>query len=559
MSFDISKLKHLPKILPEGELRIFNGLVAVFVFSFLVFFIALYFSITIVVPQAGGEYTEGVIGSPRLVNPLYADNNAPDRDMVKLMYAGLVKFDGTNLSPDLAETWEISDDQKEYTFTLRPLTWPDGEPFTAADVVYTIETIQNPDYQSPLRATFSGITVSAIDDHTVAFSLPKPLTPFLESLSVGILPMHIWKQIPPQSISFTDFNFQPIGLGPYRFKKLIKDKFGTVRSYTLEHNESYHLGTPNIKEITLRFYPTINDAVAGLQKREIEGLNFLPQGLLSEAKLSSMNIHSFQLPQYTALFFNTSASSKVSDKRLRKALALAIDKEKILNEAIDNHGQIIDGPILPGYPGFHENIEKFEYNLTQAAQILDDIGWFISDNNMRENENDEQLQLTITTANTPELTSAAEVIAESWQSLGIKVDINAVDTGAIQGTVISQRKFDILLFGEIVGLDPDPYPFWHSSQISSSGLNLSNFKHPEADQVLEEARETADPQKKAQKYIHFQNILVAEIPAVFLYNPDYLYPTAAKIKGLNQERIINPSDRFATIHNWYIKTSRSFR
>jgi peptide/nickel transport system substrate-binding protein len=556
MAFDASKLKHLPKILPDQELRIFNSLLAVFILSTFSLLLGIFLKATIAAPQAGSSYTEGVVGRPRLINPLYSDNNSVDRDLVKLTYAGLVKFDGEKIIPDLADIWEISPDQKTYTFFLKQgITWADGETFDAQDVVFTIQTIQNPKYQSPLLASFNGIEVEAIDQTAVKFTLPKPLTPFLESLSVGILPEHIWSNIPVEAISLTDFNIQPLGLGPYKFKKLVKNKFGTIHSYFLERNNDYHLGQPFIKDLAFRFYDTVKESLEGLQRNEVEGISFLPLSSLQDFKQKSINLHAFQLPQYTAVFFNTSASSQVVDIAIRQALSLSVNKQEILQEAISGEGSLIDGPILPGFPGYNANIEKFPFDPAQAAQILDEAGWLPAGDNLRKND-DEVLSVTLTTANTSELVKAAEIIQKSWQNIGIQVELKIVDTSAIQGSIISPRKFDVLLFGEIVGLDPDPYPFWHSSQISTQGLNLSNFKHAEADQVLQEARETPDLNKKAEKYVHFQNILVAEIPAIFLYNPNYLYPVGDKIKGLDQSLIINAADRFARVHEWYIKTKR---
>jgi len=336
MAFDASKLKHLPKILPDQELKIFNSLLAVFILSIFGLLAGIFLKITIATPQAGSSYTEGIIGRPRLINPLYSDNNTADRDLVKLTYAGLVKFDGEKIIPDLADKWEISPDQKSYTFFLKQgITWPDGKPFDAQDVVFTIKAIQNPKYQSSLLASFNGIKIEALDQTAVKFTLSKPLTPFLESLSVGILPKHIWENIPVEAISLTDFNIQPLGLGPYKFKKLVKNKFGTIHSYFLERNENYHLGKPYIKTLAFRFYDTVDESLEGLQRNEVEGISFLPQRLMTDFKPKSTNIHTFQLPQYTAVFFNTSASSHVADITIRKALSLAVDKKKILQEAID--------------------------------------------------------------------------------------------------------------------------------------------------------------------------------------------------------------------------------
>lgn len=557
----VTKIKHLQRVLPLKERILFNVLLALFFVSLIGVLVGGYFALTQPAPKSGGSYREAIVGRPRMINPLYSESNAVDRDLVQLMYAGLVRFDGTTIAPDLAHSWEISEDQKTYTFHLyEDITWPDSDiPFTSRDVEFTFQTIQNPAYQSPLLSTFNGIDVHTEGDYVVVFTLPKPYTPFLESLSVGILPEYIWSNIPPESVALTDFNIQPVGLGPFRFAKLRKTKFGTIQSYELDRNSNYHLGQPYIKNITFKFYPDIEQSIAALESNEVDGLSFLPQRFANARLPKSITIHSFQLPQYTALFYNLSSSSEIKNKEVRRALSLAINKQQILDEAVSGMGQIIDGPILEGYPGYNPDIEKFEFDPQQSLVLLSSEGWTKNEEGQLQDKDGTQLALTITTTNTPELSRAAEIIQQSWQELGIQVDLHIVDNKTIQSDVISPRKFDILLFGEIVGLDPDPYPFWHSSQISSQGLNLSNFKNSEADKVLEEARETPDITKKSEKYVHFQNILVASVPATFLYSPYYLYPVTDSVKGIENERIIGPVDRLSNSHLWYIKTKRVFK
>ncbi len=556
----ISRIRYLHKALTPKELKIYVGLWALFILSLVGMITGFVVSFTTTIPSSGGSYVEGVVGRPHLINPLYAENNPVDRDLVRLLYSGLVRFDGETLIPDLAKDWTISEDRKTYTFNLRKdITWPDGAQFTAKDVVYTLSAIQDERYQSPRIASLQGVTITQVDDFTVKFELSKAFSPFLEVLTVGILPEHIWSNIPPESVQITDFNLQPIGLGPYKFKKFTKTKFGTIHSYTMERNENYHLGAPLIKTISMKFFDTPEEALDGLNKRDLDGLGFVSINDRNRIQQPQIQPRSLKLTQYTALFFNLSGNSPVVNKDIRKALALSVDKSGIVRETLKGHGRVIQGPILPGYPGYNESIEVFEFDVEQARAVLAESGWKRGDDGVFRDKNDKPLSLKITTADTPELVSVAEYIRRLWKDMGAEVNIQAVNTDLIQSEIISPRNFDILLFGQITGLDPDPYPFWHSSQISRDGFNISNFKNTEADKTLEEARAIADLNKKAEKYVHFQNILVAQIPAIFLYNPDYIYPVDKRVKGIDGTIMTNASDRFARVHKWYIKTKRRLR
>ncbi len=600
--------KLLEKKLPPSKFKKVKIFSIIFLLSFSLFIIGLFSVFTKPTPGYGGQYTEGIVGYPRLINPIYIDKNPVDRDIAKLLYSGLVKYDGETIIPDLAEKWDISKDQKTYTFYLKKnINWPDGKKFTSKDVKFTFDLIKNRNYKSPLINTFGNIKIETPDEYTVKFILPKPLTPFLESLQTGILPEHIWSKITPESMILTDFNIKPVGLGPYIFEDLVKDKFGKIHSYTVKKNKNYHLGEPKIDKITFKFYPNFEEALQNLKINNIDGISSLPVQYKKDIDERDVNINKLQLPQYTAVFFNLTSNSPIKDKNVRKALAYATNKEQILKDAIDGNGSIIHGPILPNYPGFNPDIEKFEYNPEKAMEILDENGWTLpkeeegkekdtedkqalsedkksetnqttsqtentnsndenknedktdstnSENKYRKNKKGDILEISITTADIPELSNTAQILKEDWEKINVKVNLNIIDISTLQTKYISKRNYEILIFGEIVGVDPDPYPFWHSSQISTTGLNLSNFKNKEADKVLEDARKIADFQAKNDKYIHFQNILIMDIPAIFLYNPNYLYPVSKKVKTYDQKRIITPSDRFANIEKWYINTKR---
>ncbi len=504
------------------------------------------------------------MGYPKLINPLYSSLNQVDQDVSKLVYSGLVRIDNQqNIVPDLAESWQISNDQKKYLFVLRDnLYWHDGTPLKVEDVLFTFEAIKNPDFKSPLASNFSDVTVEIVDDKTIKFELQEPYTPFLENLTVGILPEHLWRDVNPGNALLADYNLKPIGSGPYKLESLSKDKLGNIKSYTLIANEDYYLKEPYIQEVIFKFYPDYNSGVEALSSRNVDGISYLPKEMRNNLRIrKDLNFHSLQLPQHTSLFFNEKNNPALEQIEVRKALAHALNKQQIVEEAIETEGEVIDAPILPGFIGYNPKIATYDYNLEKAKELLTEAGYEMPESTSTSYriKDGEELAFIITTVNNSENSLAAQAIQKMWQEVGIKVNLNLIDSQSIKNQVIKNRDYEILLFGEIVGIDPDPYPFWHSSQTGENGLNLSNFVNKEADQVLEEARQITDPQKRHDKYVHFQNILNQYLPAIFLYTPKYIYPMSEQVKGFDTQNIVSPSDRFSNIINWYIKTKRALQ
>jgi len=513
------------------------------------------------VPAVGGSYTEGLVGMPKLINPLYASLNDVDQDIASLVYSGLVKIDKhQQIIPDLAESWNVSDNQKEYTFVLHDnLKWHNGESLTVEDVVFTIQAIKDQEFKSPLATNFANVELQVIDDKTIKFILPESYSVFLENLTVGILPAHLWLEVVPANALLADYNLRPIGSGPYKFKSLTKDKLGNIKTYSLERNKD-HISAPYIKQINFKFYPDFTSMATALKNHNIDGASYLPKDLEGEVKTrKNLNYYNLSLPQYTAIFFNQKNNKILEDLKVRHALAYALDKYKIVNEALRGEGQVIHAPILTGFIGYNPNIAKYEYDKIKAGALLDEAGWKLKEpqDEFRKNK-DIELKIILTTVNRSENFKVTQMIQKMWQEIGVKTEIKIVESGQIQSDVIRKRNFEVLLFGEIFGADPDPYPFWHSSQAGENGLNLANFVNKEADNVLEEARQISDPQQRHDKYIHFQNILNLQLPAVFLYTPKYVYPMSSSIQGVDTKVISIPADRFSNIEEWYVETKRSF-
>ncbi len=568
------EIKYIPKFLSPREKVIIKIAALVIVFSLI---LLLYFFLhdnLVAKPAKGGIYTENTVGTPQYINPIYATVNDVDRDLVRLIFAGLIKFDAQHkIKADLAKEWFISDDKKTYTFKLKPnIFWPDGKQFTSEDIVYTVKLIQDTDYNSPLNLSWAGIEVKALDNLTVQFKLPKAYASFLtDKATLGILPAHIWSEIPPERARLTELNLKPIGLGPYQFESFVKDKRGYIKSYTLKSNNHYHNKIPYITQITFKFQPNFETAVASLRNHNADGLSFLPinlKDLLKQRK--DLNYYNLTLPQYTAIFFNKDKNKLLEDKKIRQALNLLVNRKKIIDQALEGEATPIDSPLLPDMPGYSDFKYANAQRFLEAQRILKNDGWDYINKNDKTTasstpgtkqikqylEKDGQpLEITLTTADQPQATMIAKMIQNDWEKAGVKTNLKIVKTTQIQKEIIEPRDFEALLFGEILDAQTDLYPFWHSNQNKENSLNLSNFKNKELDKIL------TNLQTKHEKklYLQLKKIFAKEIPAIFLYNPKYTYVIANKVKGVNVKRIVTPEDRLNGIANWYIKTKKRLK
>ena len=570
----MKQLKYLSKILTPRDrlvLRICNLLIiaGLFFIGFNTYFIN-----TSVIPAIGGEYSEALVGTPQYVNPILSSTNNVDMDLTAIIYNGLLRYDDEKgLIPDLAESYTVSDDQKVYTFVLRKnVSWHDGEPFTADDVVATINRIKEPESRSPLFYNFKSATIEKIDDTTIRFILEQPFAPFTESLTVGIMPNHIWSRIPTGNTHLSEFNLKPIGTGPYKFDSLVKDNFsGEIKSYSLIRNDKYFVTAPFIKKLTFKFYPNSDQAIDALNNRNVMGLNYLPKDKTASLINSrSLNFHNLQQPQYTALFFNVKNNSLLADSKIRKLLSHGINKDQLVIDVLQNQAQKIEGPILPGQLGFTNDFPKYPYDPDYAKAELGKLGWKMTDYKTEaiENKTEEPypfqvlkknttyFEVDLTTINLPENVKIAEQIQKNWQNLGIKAAIKLANPDTFQKDILNTRDYEVLLYGEVSGIDPDPYPFWHSSQISAPGLNLSLFANAKADDLLTKARQTTESEKRANYYVEFQKIMATEMPAIFLFNPTYTYAQTKDLKGFNLKNIFQPSHRLADIAEWFLKSAR---
>ena len=549
------QLQYLPQYLSKKEKIIIRGLLALIIISLGFVTVRFYQRHIVYLPKNGGSYDEALVGQPTYINPVLAQSDV-DRDVTKLIYSGLFAYNQQlELIPDLAERYEVSEDLKTYTIYLRPgIRWHNGNELLADDVVYTYEIIKDSDFNSPYYSSFQGVSVERVDDFTVKFTLDEPFSPFLSSLTTGILPAHLWSDLTAANFRLTEYNTKSIGTGPYLFKELTKDRSGNIKTYLLTRNGDYYGHQPYMDKITLRFYDSFEAAVTAAQNNTVEGASYVPKNLKDSLKKNDdITVYQLRLPQYTAVFLNQK-NPLLKTKELREALAYATDKKQILAEVLNNDGIVTDSPILEGFLGYGPDVKKYEFNMAKAEEILDQAGWKIPEGGTVREKNGSEFKFSLTTVDQPEYLKTADILKQNWEKIGASLELRIMNTGRVDKEVIKPRNYEAFLYGEIVGADPDPYPFWHSSQSLSGGLNLSNYYNKDADKLLEEARKLNNADERAKKYIDFQNILAEELPAIFLYSPTYDYGVNKKVKGISQERITVPSDRFNGIEDWYIKT-----
>ncbi len=562
-ALSLTRLKYLGLVLSRKEKITITVLVCCIFGATTVLLFNVYLANTIIVGISGGNFTEGIVGYPQNINPLFANLNRADQSISSLIFSSLFKYDDNlKLIPDLVDNYKLSNDNKTYVIHLKKnIKWHDGKPFTSQDVVFTIEYTQNQSINLPLYLTLKNVNVKLVDDFTVELNISEPLAVFIEHLTFGILPAHILKDINVNNLSRSEFNQKPVGLGPFKFKNLVTDKkSGTIQSYTLTRNEEYYDKKPYLQTISFKFYLDNEEAFSELKNNNIDGLILSPhldivQDIKHNNRLLSYNL---TIPKYTAVFYNSLNSKILADKTVRKSLAMAIDRKKIIDQVLNGHGLLVDGPII--LQDYLSSVTKdVTYNPKLAENLLIKSGWYKDGLVFKKKNSDKSvnsLNIVLTTVEHEENLRVATLIKKDWEQLGVAVDLKPVPVSEIYQNIITPRTYESFLYAEQLGSDPNPYPFWHSSQRKSPGLNLSLFSNSNVDKLLEENRTERNILARQEKYIKFQELVKEEQPAIFLYVPVYQYLVTKNIYNLKINKGIDLSGRFINISEWYTKTKR---
>ena len=536
------QLKHLPKFLRPQEYLVVKICLLLIVVN------VVYLGITFIKhhiqysPKAGGEYVEGVVGYPQTINPLYAVNRNVDSDLTRLIFSSLFTYDQNgHLANDLVDSYTVSPDSKTYTLTLKNnIRWQNNDPLTADDVVFTFNLIQNPDFRSPLNASFAGVSATAIDARTVQFTLPQAFSPFPDLLTFGILSKNIWSQVNPSSAALNDLNLKPVGSGPYRFKSFTRNTDGDLKDYRIEANNNYYGAKPYIQSIVFKFFPDYTEAIKALNDNQIDGLSYLPFASRGDVLAqNSLSFHELIQPETVAIFFNKDNNKSLGDKDVRVALAEAINKDQLINDVFNGLYQPLDGPIIPQNWAYSNQLKTYAYSVSAASATI----------------TKKPLTVTLTVIDSGQNVAVAQEIKTDWEQVGVKVNLKTVSSDEA-ANIIHNRSFEALIYGEANGGDPDVYAFWHSSQIGGNGLNLAGYSNPDVDKALSDARSTTDQAQRLADYQKFQTLITNDLPDIWLYSPAYTYVQVKQVQGFNGSVAIQPADRLASLASWYIKTHK---
>ncbi|HWB34369.1 MAG TPA: peptide ABC transporter substrate-binding protein [Candidatus Paceibacterota bacterium] len=547
---------------------VFIFLASVMVVSSVALLYILNSSMLTATPGYGGSLVEGIIGSPRFINPVLAISDA-DHDLSILVYSGLLRATPEgDYVPDLASSYEVSSDGTTYTFHLRPnATFHDGTKVTADDVVFTIQKIQDAALKSPARADWVGVTVSEPDPETVQFTLKSRYAPFIQNLTVGILPKHLWANVSDEEFPFSDLNTQPVGSGPFKVGRISRSPSGIPSSYELDSNSAYALGAPYLSQIDLHFYQNESDLADALARGDVEAASGLSPASLTDIK--DATIKTAPLNRVFGVFFNQNQSEVLRDHDVRQALSDAINQQDLVNQVLGGYGTPLTGPVPPELLDATTTATK---SPSAAAGTTTDIallaqqelikqGWTLDSNGVLtkttgtgKNAKTETLAFSLSTSDVPELRAAAEYLRRQWDEMGAQVDVKIFEQGDLSQNVIRPRKYDALLFGEVIGRELDLYAFWDSSQRNDPGLNVALYANSTADKILEQLRQTTDTTMRQNLYSQFLAQFNADIPAVFLYAPDFVYSIPNDIQGLDLGFIETPSDRFLSAPEWHRET-----
>jgi peptide/nickel transport system substrate-binding protein len=518
-------------------------------------------------PEAapGGIYTEALIGSMGRLNPMLDWNNPADRDINRLIFSGLIRFDSHGLpQPDLAESWGTSSDGTLYNFSIRQnAVWHDGQPVMTDDVIFTIELIKSAGSLFPqdIKDLWSQIEVKRLDDKTLQFKLPEPFAPFLDYATFGILPKHLLESVPADQLASAEFNLKPVGTGPYKFDSLMTSG-GQISGVSLKVNENYYLPKAYIEQVVFRFYPNSATAFDAYQQGEVLGISQLTTDVLQSALIEpTLSVYTSRLPQMGLVFLNLNNPNVLflQNEKIRRALLLGVNRNQIVSRIMQGQAIVADGPILPGSWAYYNEIEHFDYDPDAAATLLKDEGFVIPASGGDVRAKDGQfLTFTLVHPNDEVHTRIAQAIQADWALIGVKVDLQSVPYDSLVNDFLTPRNYQAALadLNTMRTPDPDPYLFWHQSE-ATGGQNYSQWDNRTASEYLETARTVTDFESRARLYRNFQVTFVKDMPSLPLYYPVYSYGVDTQVQGVQVAPMYDTSDRLALISEWYLVTRRT--
>ena len=517
------------------------------------------------VPTSGGVYTEALIGSMQRLNPALDYYNSADRDVDRLIFSSLIKFDDKGLpKSDLAETWGISYDGLTYNFQLREnAKWHDGTAVTAEDVVFTVDLLRDPDSILPddIKEILNTVQVTALSDDLVQFQLPEAFSPFMDYLDFGILPKHLLGGMTYSEIINSQFNLSPVGSGPYKFESLLVED-GKIQGVVLSSNSSYYLDTPYINDFVFRYYNDAQSAYSAYEEGTVQGISQVTADILPQVLANSeIALYSAVEPEFSIVLFNLNNSDVefLQDENIRRALLMALDRRGMIDRILGGQGVIADVPVLPSNWAYYSSVSRVDQDVAAAESLLKEADYTLEQEGATVRSKDgEQLSFRLLHPNDAYHTQLAEAIQSDWKKIGVEVELVPVSYDALILDHLQPLTYEAALIDINYSRspDPDPYPFWDQAQ-QTGGQNYSQWENRIVSQYLEEGRVLRDTGERAKLYRNFQVVFSEELPALPLFYPVYNFAVDKSVQGIRLGSWYDTGDRFNNISEWYLLAQTS--
>lgn len=487
-------------------------------FSILISFLILsHPSSSLPIPDTNGQLVFSLGGEVSVLNPLLSTDTSSSA-VEDAIFSGLTRInEKLEVIPDMAESWKVSKDGKTWTIYLKKnIKWHDGYPFTAEDVVFTFNAILNPSVNSVRRSDYiidgQPIRFKAVDKYTVIATLPKPFAPFLSRLGIGIIPKHLYSG---KDINTAAYNRRPVGTGPFKFAE-----WKTGDHITVVRNNNYFRGRPLLASILYKIIPDENSTLVALEAGEIDAAGIPPKDYSRMKGVKGINIFEYDTLLYTYLGLNND-SPLFTDKKVRQALAHAVNKKQLINLVLKKMGSQAFAPSSPVSWAYSDNVAKFPYDPEKARRML--AG--------------KKIEFTcLVNQGNKEREKAAVILQQQFKKVGVKMDIRVMEWAALLKIVndpTPPKEFDAIIMGWSLGLDPDSYSIWHSSQYPR-GFNFIRYNNPAVDKLLEAGRTEMDKAKRKAIYAKLNKLISEDQPYIFLWYPHSVIGIRDRVGGLSR-------------------------
>ncbi len=508
------------------------------------------------VPASGGIFAEGTVGAPQYLNPLLSDANPVDRELVSLIFDGLTQVgEKGQIEPALAETWTVGADGRTLQFTLRDdITWHDGQPVTAADVVFTYGLMQQDDFPgSPaLQTLWQSVIINQIDDDTVEFVLAEPYAPFLEATTRGILPAHLLAAVPPAELPAHPFNQSPVGSGPWRIQS--GQNWQESRRLQLTPNPMTWREGTQIPTLEFRFYPDDDSLLAALTAGEVYAISQVPPAILpSVAAMPDVRLFTAVSPRYTMLLFNLSDTAPlIQPVEMRQALAYALDRQALIDDSLSGQAVPLEGPYLPSSWAYNpRQLTPYVHDPLTATARLTAAGWVLPEGqNVRQN-GDQPLVVRLLTLDAEPYRALAQNLQAQWTAVNVNTLIITVPSAMALRESLTSGEFDVALIDVIPPTDPDLYDFW-SQEALVRGQNYARWNNRRASEALEGGRQVWAVDERRPYYDTFLRLFDAQLPALTLYQHVTTYALNSDVKQVEVNLLQTPRDRYVTFAQWFL-------